>query len=222
MKSVACAGLEEPGRLEAEVADEQQPGRPDRLDGERLALRHDEALLVAEPRGHGRRDEEQHEPRVGEQRRELHPAVAVAVEVRRAVGDLARTTNRWRREHGRDVVGAATPAISARSGSLGSKNGSGWTTRISARLAPQAGRPVERAGDDREDQHDEPDAEPGRAEHVEQLEPLQRVHDARAERRVVLAWSFGHLVRVVGGRAEREARQLAERHADDREQAAGR
>ena len=132
-----------------------------------------------EPRGDGRRDEEQHEPGVGEQRRELHPAVAVAVEVRRAVGDLAADDEPVAAQDRGDVVGAATPAISARSGSVGSKNGSGWTTRMSARLAPQPRGPVERAGDDREDQHDEPDAEPGRAEHVEQLEPLERVHDAR-------------------------------------------
>ena len=49
------AGVEA-GRLEVEVLDQQQAGRADRLDRQRLALGDDQALLVAEPRGHRRRD----------------------------------------------------------------------------------------------------------------------------------------------------------------------
>ena len=90
---------------------------------------------------------------------------------------------------------------------------------MSADWRHSRGRPVDGAGDDRDDQDDEPDAEPGRAEHAEQLEPLERVDDARGQRRVVDRVELVHLVRVVGRRPEREPRQLAQRHPDDREQA---
>ena len=50
------AGLEEARRLEPVVLHEQQAGRPDRLDRQRVALGDDEALLVAEPPGHDARD----------------------------------------------------------------------------------------------------------------------------------------------------------------------
>ena len=53
---------------------------------------------------------------------------------------------------------------------------------------------------------------------MEQLEPLQGVDRPRAQDRVVESVELVHLVRVVGGRAEGEPGQLAERHADDREQ----
>ena len=64
MKSVGLAGLE-PGRLEVEVLDQQQAGRADRLDRERLALGDDQALLVAEPRRHRGGDQEQRRARCG-------------------------------------------------------------------------------------------------------------------------------------------------------------
>ena len=57
------AGVEA-GRLEVEVPDEEQAGRADRLDRQRLALGDDETLLVAEPRGRRGRDEEQDRARV--------------------------------------------------------------------------------------------------------------------------------------------------------------
>ena len=161
MKSVGLAGLEA-GRLEVEVLDQQQAGRPDRLDGQRLALGDDQALLVAEPRGRPPR-------RPGTA---TSPAWVNSVAIlvywwrspyrkRRAVGggrlaDLEAVAGAGRRGRRRP----ATPAIAARSGRRGSKNGSGWTTRMSADAAPQPRRPVERADDDRDDQHDEPGAEP--------------------------------------------------------------
>ena len=85
MKSRRLAGLEEAGRLEAEVLHEEQSRCPDGLDGERVAFGDDQSLLVAERRGDGRRDEEEDQPEVGQQRRHLRVLVAVAVEVVRPV-----------------------------------------------------------------------------------------------------------------------------------------
>ena len=85
-------------------------------------------------------------------------------------------------------------------------------------LPPQPRRAVEGADDDRDDEHDEPDAEPGRGEDVEQAQAVERVDDARAERRVVDLVELVHPGRVVGRRAEREVGQLLDRHPDDREQ----
>ena len=152
MKSDGLAGLEA-GRLEVEVLDQQQAGRADRLDRERLALGHDQALLVAEPRGDRRRDQEQDQAGVGEERRHLRVLVPVAVEVARAVvvGRLA-DPEAVPAQDGPDAVGAATPVIAARSGSRGSKYGSGWSTRMSATPRHSLRRPVERADDDRDDE----------------------------------------------------------------------
>ena len=76
----------EAGRLEVEVLDQQQARRPDRLDGQRLALGDDQALLVAEPRRGRGRDQEEDQPGVREQRRQLRVLVAIAVDEARAVG----------------------------------------------------------------------------------------------------------------------------------------
>ena len=68
----------------------------------------------------------------------------------------------------------------------------------------------------------EPDREPRRGEDVEELEPLEGVDDAPPERRVVAGVEVGHRVLVVADRAERERRQLLERHPDEGENATGR
>ena len=148
------AGLEA-GRREVEIPDQQQPGRPDRLDGQRLPLGDDETLLVPEPRRRRRRDEEQDQPEVGEQRRHLGVLVAVAVHEPRPVrvGRLAHAEARPPQD-APDVVGRHA----AHRRAIGQ-------TRVEVRLglgdadigdpAPQPRCPVQRADDDRRDEHDE-------------------------------------------------------------------
>ena len=134
------AGVEA-GRLEGDVLDQQQPGRADRLDRQRAPFGDDEALLVAEPGGRGGRDQEQDQTEVGEQRRELGVLVAVAVEVARAVlGGRLADAEAVPPQHVRGRPPPGTPAIAARSGRSGSKNGSGWATRTS--LTPRHSRGV--------------------------------------------------------------------------------
>ena len=96
-------------------------------------FRHDEPLLVAESRGHRRRDEEEDQPEVGEERRHLRVLVAVAVDVDGPVvgADLADPEAAAADDAGQRPL-RPTPVIAARSGSRGSKYGSGWTTRTSA------------------------------------------------------------------------------------------
>ena len=205
--------VSKPGRLELEVAHQQQARRADRLHGQRLALGHDQPLLVAQPRGHRRGDEEHDEARVGEQRGHLRPAVAIAIEVRRPGRGLAPDD---------EPVAAQDPGrrvgVDAREDGpvreRGVVVGVGLDDPDVRRLAPESRQPVDRARDDRQDQHHEPDAEPHRAEHPEQLQLLERIDDARPERAVVDAVEPVHLVAVVGLRAEGEARQLAQRHPD--------
>ena len=149
------AGLEA-GRLEVEVLDEQQAGRADGLDRQRLALGDHQALLVAQPGGHRGREQEQDQAEVGEQRRELRVLVPVAVDEPRPVRRLGLTdagSHACERRAGRRP--ADTSRIAARSGSFGSKNGSGWTTRDVRTAAPQPGHPVERAAHDRDDEDNE-------------------------------------------------------------------
>ena len=81
----------EAGRLEVDVLDQQQAGRPDRLDGQGFALGHDQALLVAQPRGRSGGHEEGDQPGVREQGRHLGELVAIAIQEPRArrIGRLA-------------------------------------------------------------------------------------------------------------------------------------
>ena len=58
--------------------------------------------------------------------------------------------------------------------------------------------------------------EPGRAEDAEDLEPLERIDQAHAEDRIVSIVDRGHRRLVVRQGAEGEARQLPDRHPDDR------
>ena len=79
----------------------------------------EQPLLVAEPPRHDGRDEEQDQPEVGEERRELRPAMAVAV---RGIGSPSTSASRTRKRSRRSAArtsSAATPVIAARSGSVG-------------------------------------------------------------------------------------------------------
>ena len=144
------AGVEARG-LELEVAHQQQARRADRLHGQRLALGHDQPLLVAQPRGHRRGDEEHDEARVGEQRGHLRPAVAIAVEVRRAGRGLAPDDEPVAAQDPRRRVG-----VDAREDrpvrERGVVVGVGLDDPDVRRLAPESRQPVDRARDDRQDQ----------------------------------------------------------------------
>ena len=219
MKSVAWPGLEA-GRLERDVLDQQQPGRPDRLDGQRLALGDDEALLVAQPRRGGGRDEEQDQPEVGEQRRHLGVLVAVAVEEARAVRVGRLADAEARSAAGRAWTSSAgTPAIAARSGSRGSKYGSGWATRTS--LTPRHSRGVRSSVQTTIDTTSTTSAALNHGERKTENTDSRSmsVDDGRPEdagrsgRGRVLDRG-----RVVGRRAEREVGELLDGHPDDRQQ----
>ena len=158
MKSARLAGLEEPGRLEAEVLDEEQARRPDRLDGERVALGHDQALLVAERRRHDRGDEEQDQPEVGQQRRHLRVLVPIAVEVADPVDLRLAELEAMPAQRRPDARRRPTPVIAARSGQRRHEERVGLDDPDLGRLAPQPRRPVERADDDRDDEDEQPDA----------------------------------------------------------------
>ena len=126
----------------------------------------DQALLVAEPRGHGRGDQEQDQPGVGEQRRHLRVLVAVAVQeasCRRRRSPRGRG-NGCAAGRPRTSVGRRRPSIAARSGSARVEVRLGLGDADVADAAPQLGRPVERADDDRDHEHGQPGAEPRRAE----------------------------------------------------------
>ena len=218
MKSVAWPVVEA-GRLEVEVLDQQQAGRADRLDRERAALGHDEPLLVAEPRGHRGGDQEEDEAGVREQRRHLRVLVAVAVEVARAVVGRSPRGRGSRCAAGRSARRRPRPpSIAARSGRMRVEERLRLGDPDVADAAPQPRRPVERADDDRDDEHDERGAEPRRAEDREDRQPLQGVDDARPEERVVAGVQVLERGRVVRRRAEGEVGQLPDRHPDDRQQ----
>ena len=93
----------------------------------------------------------------------------------------------------------------------------GWTTRIAADCCHSRGSAVQGADEDREHEHEERDAERRRREDVEQLEPFQEVDQPHAEHRLVDRPEPVHLGRVVRRRAEGEAGQLADRHAEHRQ-----
>ena len=178
------AGLEA-GRLEVEVLDQQQVLGADVLDGQRLALRDHQPLLVAEARRDGGGHEEQDQAEVREQRRELRVLVPVAIEVGRAVGggllaDMEPSTADGARERraadARQRGAIGQPRIEERLG-LGDPH--------RGHVAPQPWRAIERAYDDRHDQDHEPDPEDRRLEDREGAEPLQHVDQPRTEDRVV-------------------------------------
>ncbi len=135
--------------LEAQVLDQQQSRRPDRLDRERLPFRDHQALFVTKSRRDGSRDEEQDQAEVGQQRGHLRVLVPVAVEESTAilVGGLADTEA---------VAAQDRPQVHVRhTGHRGPIR----QDRIEERLrlgdthlghaAPQPGRPIQRADDDR-------------------------------------------------------------------------
>ena len=146
---------------------------------------------------------------MGEQRRHLGVLVAVAVEEARAI--------RRRPPRGRGTRCAAGPPRSSprRHAVHGGPVGQ---DRIEVRLglgdpdvadaAPQPGRAVEGAHDDRDDEHDQPGAEPRRAEDGEDRQPIERVDHAGAEQRVVARVEVLERGRVVGRRAEGEVGHL--------------
>ena len=203
----------EPGRLEPIAPEDEEAGRPDRLHRDRLAPGDDEAFLDPEPARDGGRHEEQDEAGVREQRRHLRVLVAIAVDVTDpvAAGLLAHPEAVPAEDRGerRGVYAAegrpiGQPRVVIRVG-LGDAD--------VARLSPQAGRPVERADDDRDEEKDERAAEPRRAEDVEDLGALEEIDDGGAEDRVVAIVDLAHLGQVVGAPGagtEREARQLAD------------
>ena len=98
-----------------------RPGVPIGWTVWRLAPGEQEPGLDAEPGRDRGRDEEQDEPGVGQQRRQLRPAVAVAVEVDRAVGlALGPDAEPVRPEDRPHGFGASGRPSRARSGRLGS------------------------------------------------------------------------------------------------------
>ena len=96
-------------------------------------------------------------PRWREQRRHLRLLVAIAVEVVDAVDLGLADAELLAAEHRPDGARRRRRSSPRGPAARGSKNGSGWTTRISRRLAPQPRRAIERADDDRDDQHDQPE-----------------------------------------------------------------
>ena len=147
---------------------------------------------------HRGRDEEQDQPDVADQRRQLRPAVAVAVDVRRRrrpprLADDEPVAPEDRRD-GRRVDARPSPPGRAASGR---RTASGWTTRISLDWRHSRGVRSSVQTTIEMTRTMQPDAEPGRGEDVEELEPLERVDDARPEDRVVAGVDAGHLVRVV-------------------------
>ena len=197
-REVRRLAARQPRGLEPEALDDEQPGRSDRLDRDGVAARHDEPLLHAEPARDGRREQEQDEPGVGEQGRHLRELVAVAVEVAHpvlAVGLAdAEPMAAQRLADGRSVRARHDRPVRQ----LRIEIAVGLGDPDLDRLAPHPRRPVERADDDRDEEHDERATEPGRREDAEHLEALEEVHDARPERRVIAVVEEGHLGRVVG------------------------
>ena len=214
MKSRAWPVSRKPGASKREVLHDEDARRADRLDRQRAALDEEQRLLVAELGRDGRRDDEQDQPEVGEQRRQLRVLVAVAVEVAwRPSTSSSRTLNRCRRRTARDLArvhaGHRRPV-----GQLRVVERLRLDDADLARLSPQPRRPVERADDDRDREQQQREREPGRGEDLEDLEPLERVHEPDAENRVVAVVDLGHRGDVVRRRAERERRQLTDRHPD--------
>ena len=177
MKSVGLP-VSKPGASKPRFLTSSRPGVPIGWTVSDSPSGHDQPLLVAEARGHGGRDEEQDQPEVGEQRRHLRVLVAVAVDVR---GPSSGRSPRGRGSRGRArrraTSAAATPVIAARSGRLGSKNGSGWTTRTSD--TPRHSRGVRSSVQTTIEMTStiSADAEPRRAEDRERPEPLEHVDD---------------------------------------------
>ena len=130
----------------------------------------------------------------------------------------SRTWNPLRRRTPPDVVGREAAVHRGAVGQDRIEERLGLGDADVADAAPQPGRPVERADDDRDDQHDQRGAEPRRAEDREHRQPVERVHHARSEERVVAGMQVLHRRRVVGRRADREVGDLADGHPDDREQ----
>ena len=90
MKSVGMP-VSNPGASKPRFLTSSRPGVPIGWTVSDSPSGDHQALLVAEPRGHRGRDEEQDQPEVGEQRRHLRVLVAIAVDVHGAVvgADLA-------------------------------------------------------------------------------------------------------------------------------------
>ena len=184
--------------IEAQVLDEQQAGRADGLDRERLALRDHQALLVAQPGADRGREQEGDQAEVREQRRELRVLVPVAVdEARPVVGHglakpeatLAKDAPDGVRRHVAHLCAVRQLRVEER------------VRLIHAHVrhaAPQAGDPVDRAAHDREHEDDQRGAEPRRAEHLEDPEALEGADAGGPEQRVVQRVDQVHLVRVVG------------------------
>ena len=171
-----------------------------------------------EPRGHGRGDQEDDQAGMGQQGRHLGVLVAVAVQEAGAAGvRRLADVEAVLAQDGPDAV----RRHAVHRGAVGQdrvEEGLGLGDPDVADAAPQLGRPIERADDDRGDEDDQPGAEPGRAEDREQRQPLHDVHDRRPEDRVVAGVELVHRRRVVGRRAEGEVGQLLDRHPDDRQQ----
>ena len=173
-----------------------------------LALGHDEPCLVAEPRGHGGRDEEEDEPGVREQRGQLRVLVAVAVHVAPCRPTSAsRTRKRWRRSavptalerHGRP----SRPGRAA-SGRRTAPAGRPGCRRRRATVAA-SGRACRRRSST--SSTTSASAEPRRAEDREHARAARaRRRRPRPSERVVAGVDVGHRVRVVGGASGRRSR----------------
>ena len=146
-------------RLEAVVLRHEEPGGPDRLDGGDPAVRHDERRLEAEAARDGCRHEEEDQPDVREDRRELRVLVPVSVEVgpslRLLLPDpVARPPERTGDRLGVEPVGERPP------GEPRVEVGVGLDHPDLVGRCPEAREPVDRADHDREEEDDEREAEP--------------------------------------------------------------
>ncbi len=139
------------------------------------------ALLVAEPRRHQARDQEQDQPEV----RDAASRAWSSDSGRRTgsgcrpVPSPARTRKRWRRSAAATAAAVSPGPARSRRGpaAAGRSTASGWTTRIVADCCHSRGvrSRVQMHDRDREDQ--QRDRERRRGEDVEQLEPLHEVDD---------------------------------------------
>ena len=211
--------VSKPGASKPRFLTSSRPGVPIGWTVSDSPFRDDQALLVAEARGHGRRDEEQDQPEVGEERRHLRVLVAVAVDVARAVG-VGRLADA-------EPAPRARPRATSAALDPGHRRAIGQA-RVEERLRlgdpdrrhvpPQPRRPVERADDDRDDEDDQGPSRRWRDLKIAKAPSRSSTPTAAGpEDRVVAGVDLVHRRRVVAGRAEREVGQLLEGHPDDRE-----
>ena len=155
---------------------------------------------------------------MGQQGRQLDPAVAVAVQVGRSVGVGDRSDAEMMRPEDRPNGIRAEPVHGRPIGQARVVERLRLDDPDVARLAPQPGRAVEGAAHDRDDQDHQRRAEPPGAEDTEDLGTLEQPDEVGAEERIVPGVELAHRRGVVGRRPECEPGQLLDDHADEAHQ----